>query len=336
MNPQLLVGCYRLEFFGEQPVSFPNFPGSAWRGALGHALVGAACIDSGRECPPCRLPCACPYGYLFETARPASAEKMRLYQQVPHPFALRLEHCAARSCVLRLHLFGRANGYVPLVVSALRQAGRTRHGIARNRLMLGSIQQEAVPGEGDWRRIDHFMGTLVPLPPASPTPPPCPASVEIRLLTPLRAKKDGAPAGRARLDFGAFFSTLLRRISMLTYFHGEAALEADFKALTTAARSVRAQGVLQWRDQVRYSARQRTAMKLGGVVGVMRLEGEDLSPFWPFLWLGQWTHAGAAATMGNGAYELASLPSAATDREPGRLAAHDMSTQCEGFDARES
>lgn len=50
-------------------------------------------------------------------------------------------------------------------------------------------------------------------------------------------------------------------------------------------------------------------MKLGGVVGTLRIKEQDLSPFWPFLWLGQWTHAGSAASMGNGAYELASLPS---------------------------
>ncbi len=144
----------------------------------------------------------------------------------------------------------------------------------------------------------------------TPAPPPCPAGVEIRLLTPLRVKSEGRPAGRTALDFGAFFSVLLRRISMLTYFHGEVPLETDFKSLVAAARSVRMDAALRWREQVRYCARQQSEMKLGGVAGTLRVEGQDLSPFWPFLWLGQWTHAGSAASMGNGAYELASLPSA--------------------------
>jgi hypothetical protein len=132
--------------------------------------------------------------------------------------------------------------------------------------------------------------------------------VEIRLLTPLRVKSDGRPAGKAMLDFGNLFSVLLRRISMLTYFHGDVALETDFKSLVAAARSVRAEAELQWREQVRYSARQKSEMNMGGVIGRLRIEGQDLAPFWPFLWIGQWTHAGSTASMGNGAYELASLP----------------------------
>ena len=288
---------------------FTDFPGSAWRGALGHSLVRLACTSGARNCPPCQRPQACAYGYLFETAPPPGAAKMRKYDQVPHPFTLRLEETSQRACTLRAQLFGRANGYLPLFIAALRQSGQSPKGIAGNRLTLESVSQESAPGSRDWRRIDNPAGALVPLAPVSPLPSPCPADVDIHLLTPLRVKSDGRPAGKATLDFGAFFSVLLRRISMLTYFHGEAPLETDFKSLVAVARAVRADAVLQWREQVRYSARQKSEMKLGGVVGTLRIEGQNLSPFWPFLWLGQWTHAGSAASMGNGAYELASLPS---------------------------
>lgn len=64
---------------------------------------------------------------------------------------------------------------------------------------------------------------------------------------------------------------------------------------------------MKWMDQTRYSARQDATMQLGGVVGSLALR-DDLAPFWPYLWLGQWTHAGTAATMGLGWYQLASLP----------------------------
>jgi len=306
---QLNVGCYRLKFDSDAPVHFSDFPGSAWRGALGHALARLACTSGERSCPPCRRPQACAYGYLFETAPPPDAAKMRKYNQVPHPFTLRLEEAAKRVCTLRVHLFGRANGYLPLVVAALRAAGQSRLGITRNHLVLDTVTQESVPGSGDWRRIDHPAGVLLPLVSAVPPVPTSPEGVEIIMLTPLRVKSEGRPAGRATLDFGAFFSVLLRRISMLTYFHGEVALETDFKSLVEAARSVRMDAALRWQEQVRYSARQKAEMKLGGLIGTVRIEGQDLSPFWPFLWLGQWTHAGSAASMGNGAYELASLPS---------------------------
>lgn len=308
VNVRLAVGCYRLRFRSDTPVHFSDFPGSAWRGGLGHSLAGLACTSGARGCPPCKRPQACAYGYLFETAPPPGAAKMRKYNQVPHPFTLRLEEASENSCTLRANLFGRGNSFLPLFVAALRQAGQSGSGIAGNCLALESVSQESVPGSGDWRRIDHPAGTLRPLAPVTPVPPPCPEGVEIRLLTPLRVKSDGRAAGKATLDFGAFFSVLLRRISMLTYFHGDVALETDFKSLVAAARSMRAEAGLQWREQVRYSARQKAEMKMGGVVGRLRIGGQDLSPFWPFLWLGQWTHAGSAASMGNGAYGLASLP----------------------------
>jgi CRISPR-associated endoribonuclease Cas6 len=293
---------------------FTDFPGSAWRGALGHTLARLACTSSSRGCPPCKHPQACAYGYLFETTPHPEAKKMRKYNQVPHPFTLRLESIENQSCTLRAHLFGRANAHLPLFVAALRQAGQTPEGIAGNRLALESVTQESAPGSGDWLRIDHPSGSLVPLAPDVPVAPPCPAAMEVRFLTPLRVKSDGQTAGNNTLDFGAFFSVLLRRISMLTYFHADVALETDFKSLVTAARSVRAATNLQWREQVRYSARQKSPMKMGGVVGSLRVEGQDISPFWPFLWLGQWSHAGSSASMGNGAYELASLPLSRSSR----------------------
>lgn len=142
-EPQLPIGSYRLEFQAEHAVAFPEFAGSAWRGALGHALARLACTSEPGGCPPCRRPQACAYGYLFETAPPPGAAKMRKYNQVPHPFTLRLEAASKRACTLRAHLFGRANGYVPLFVAALRHAGQSRKGIAGNRLTLACVMQES-------------------------------------------------------------------------------------------------------------------------------------------------------------------------------------------------
>lgn len=45
-------------------------------------------------------------------------------------------------------------------------------------------------------------------------------------------------------------------------------------------------------------------MQMGGLMGSFRLDGVELDDFWPYLWLGQWTHAGKAATMGLGRYTI--------------------------------
>ena len=43
---------------------------------------------------------------------------------------------------------------------------------------------------------------------------------------------------------------------------------------------------------------------MGGLTGWFEVEGPGLEPFWPYLWLGQWTHAGRGCSMGLGRYVL--------------------------------
>jgi hypothetical protein len=51
-------------------------------------------------------------------------------------------------------------------------------------------------------------------------------------------------------------------------------------------------------------------MRMGGLLGEIALAGAGLEPFWPYLWLGQYVHTGAATSMGLGRYTItsASLP----------------------------
>ncbi|MDS4020453.1 MAG: CRISPR system precrRNA processing endoribonuclease RAMP protein Cas6 [Candidatus Competibacter sp.] len=105
--------------------------------------------------------------------------------------------------------------------------------------------------------------------------------------------------------FTHLFGSLLRRISLLIAFHGDRSLDADFPTLARAADAVSPTATrLRWRDWSRYSSRQGTAVPMGGLVGEIALSGAGLEPFWPWLWLGQWTHAGKGAVMGLGGYRI--------------------------------
>jgi len=105
-----------------------------------------------------------------------------------------------------------------------------------------------------------------------------------------------------------FFGSILRRISNLMAYHAAAPLAADFATLTGSAALVRMTKVsLRWADWERYSARQRSVMPMGGLVGSFHIEGHPLEQLWPYLWVGQWTHAGKATMFGNGAYRLVPL-----------------------------
>ena len=43
---------------------------------------------------------------------------------------------------------------------------------------------------------------------------------------------------------------------------------------------------------------------MGGIIGVLELNMSGLENFWPYLWLGQWTHIGKGTSMGMGAYSI--------------------------------
>jgi hypothetical protein len=138
-----------------------------------------------------------------------------------------------------------------------------------------------------------------------------PQHIEITFHTPLRIKQDNKNVATRQFNFGVFFGTLLRRLSMISYFHTDSPLETDFAALTTKARTVDfASQQLKWYDWTRYSSRQQTEMNMGGLIGTVHLDMQGLEEFWPYLWLGQWTHVGKGTSMGMGAYTIqpTSLP----------------------------
>lgn len=310
-TPTLAVGCYSLDFTSASPVRFSEFPGSAWRGALGHALRRIACVTREKECRACMLYRTCTYSYIFETPPPVHAAKMRKYNHVPHPFVLALDEVRDPCCCrLRLNLFGDGNRHLPLFVYALTEAGKSPRGIAGNRLTLTSVSQSVEAGGADQHKIYEAGGDLLPLPVGIAPVPPAPSALRLQFETPLRLKRDGTHVGPRDFHFADLFVNLLRRISMLTSFHTDTALDVDFRGMRDAALGIICNATdLTWKDLERYSARQQTDMKMGGLLGSVSLEGQDIAPFWPYLWLGQWVHAGTAATMGLGLYRvIASLP----------------------------
>ena len=167
----------------------------------------------------------------------------------------------------------------------------------------------------DWMTIFEPGG---PLSPALPEPPPVPAaprSVRVRLLTPLRLRRHERLVSTSDLTFRAFAGNLLRRLSLLTYFFADTPLDIDFSGLLGRAESIpMIEPRLRWHEWTRHSSRQKAKVPMGGLVGSFVLEGSGLGPFWPSLWLGQWTHVGKGCSMGLGRYVLE--PMEALDQVP--------------------
>jgi CRISPR/Cas system endoribonuclease Cas6 (RAMP superfamily) len=79
----------------------------------------------------------------------------------------------------------------------------------------------------------------------------------------------------------------------------------DGKRLIKLATDVRTEdGEQKWVDLQRYSRRQNTRLKIGGIIGWQTFSGDALSEFIPMLRLMEWLHVGKLTTMGLGKITL--------------------------------
>jgi CRISPR-associated endoribonuclease Cas6 len=324
LAPRLPLSRYQLVFRFQGANQLPAYSGSTWRGAFGTALKQTVCVVRNTPCQHCMLKDTCAYPYIFETPPPPHSEKMRLYNAAPHPFVIhsKLEKPQNTNEIqLGFTLFGRSHRYLPYIIHAFEKAGKQGLGSKRQVFELIQVTQirglsplgaqsstptvGAPPSARLFEQPVYQNGKLTqPALPEIMITPDCPTEATFNLETPVRIKQEGKNCNEDRLTYAAFFGSLLRRHSMLTYFHTDTPLETDFSRLMEEARSIQITGRhLSWHDWTRYSSRQQTKMNMGGLLGTFTLKG-DLQNFWPYLWLGQFTHTGKGTSMGLGGYSI--------------------------------
>ena len=305
----LPLARYRLVCEAKDDIHLPAYSGSAWRGLFGHALKQAVCVTREPSCEPCMLYRNCVYSYVFETPPPADTAVMRKYPSVPHPYVLMPEPDQATAVKpgdtlsVYLTLLGKANQHLPYLLHSFEKAGERGLSASQGRFKVTALAQQQLT---QWQTIYKSGGVLQALAPTVGEVPPCPDGVvTLRFITPLRLRLQNREITHATFSFYALFSVLMRRISMLQTFHADQPLDLDFKGLSAAAREVPIlSNKLRWQDWSRYSSRQKTPVKMGGLVGEITLDGALLQPFWALLYLGQSVHVGKGTVMGLGHYQI--------------------------------
>ncbi|HEY2739258.1 MAG TPA: CRISPR system precrRNA processing endoribonuclease RAMP protein Cas6 [Thermoanaerobaculia bacterium] len=286
----------------------PEFQGSMLRGAFGHALRRLACsMGPAQLCATCPLRRVCAYPRLFEPVRAAEPAPsfLRGIDEVARPYVFEPRSDGGRLAPgeplgFDLLLFGQTvelQAYAILAVQRMALAGL---GTRRSRFRLARV--EAIdPAAPPLLLVED--GVSLDVPPAPPVVPrwePLSGSAAtLRFLTPLRLKVHDHLTDRPRFRDLAF--AILRRTLELAHTHvPSAALDWDIRPLLDQTQEVRVTATdLVWQDQKRWSQRQKTSMRLGGVVGTMTLEG-DLSPFAALLRTAEVVHLGKGATFGLG------------------------------------
>ncbi|HEX7380672.1 MAG TPA: CRISPR system precrRNA processing endoribonuclease RAMP protein Cas6, partial [Nevskiaceae bacterium] len=273
----------RLGFHADEALHLPPYPGSLWRSAFGAALHRRSCITGAESCHGCPIKQHCAYGFLFETPQPTAANGLvQHYHELPRPYVLSPCHAGGRHAAgtpleLELTLIHPAERFLPEVVAAMKEL----------RLGPTSLHLDTVHLRGpEPAALDpydaHALSTLQPFTPIVPAPP---ASATLRFDHPLRLRRDNHYLRPDEFDFATFFTTLVRRASMLAALSGTALPDDDYAALAEAARGIRIEDTdLRWWDWSRRSARQQRRIPMGGIVGAIIVSG-SLERLWPWLWV---------------------------------------------------
>jgi len=283
----------------EDELYLPQFKGSSFRGVIGRTLRKALCVLKSYEaCPPCPLKNKCYYAYLFETIPSQHGPlpfNLHKYPAVPHPFVIEPPEEEKRLFTkgevfaLRIILIGKATQYEPYFLLAIRYAGE--HGIGKGNKKFYVVEYRSSGTQKCYLEFNE------------PSDKENISQISLRVITPLRLIHERRLV--KRLEFHHLIRALLRRLTILYYFHvNEAMPEIPAKRLIEQAMSVKTVNEsLRWFDWERYSFRQKRRMTLGGLVGEVTFEG-NLAPFYSILRAGEIFHCGKNTSFGLGKYRI--------------------------------
>lgn len=304
---------YLFTIAAKDEIHLPGYKGSTFRGGFGNAFKRVVCALKKNDCVDCLLKVRCPYAYIFETfPRPeTSILNMHTYEKVPHPFVIEPPPEAetvyepGRELSFSLILVGRANEYLPYFVYAFEELGKMGIGKGRGRYTLTQIMgcsETIYDAETRTLRQGKAAGLSVMENEESVSDERV-SELKISFLTPLRVVHQRKLV--SDLAFSVLITALLRRILLLGYFHSDQGGEAwDHKGIIArASQIVRTKNELTWRDWERYSGRQQTRMKMGGLVGDVAYRGE-IESFRSLLEAGEILHVGKGTSFGLGKYRL--------------------------------
>ena len=288
----------------------PPYKGGVFRGAFGSAFRGVVCAIRRAECKECLLRNQCLYVAFFEPPAPPDHPHAAKFNQAPSPFVLnppltnRQAFHPEDVLNFELVLIGRAIEALPYFAYTFIELGH--RGLGRERGKYELIRVDLLRDNKATQVYDGTTQTLRAYPPKEKTESHAEDnrvnSLTLEFLTPLRLKVTGDLV--TQLTFPLFFERLSHRLTLLSAFYGSNGEIPNLPHLMDQAQEIKiTDDGLHWYDWERYSGRQKTAMKLGGLKGVINLEG-NLSPFMPYLRLGEQVNVGQGTSFGLGRYEM--------------------------------
>ena len=310
---------YRFTYTVQEPLRLPPYKGNVFRSRFEYILRDITCIDDIEGCETtCQSADQCIYAKCFQIPVPEDNLLLRDQQFAPPPFVLepprtgKLEYTPDDTLTCDLILIGEAIDLLPWMVFTFDQIGKKRIGVRgeRGRCQLDSVEslparENETPQTVYTAETQMLTGKKLIIRPDDVIliAPPVTNRIALEFLTPTSIKSSGHWTGDLR--FGHFIRHLFRRIRLLNYFHcGEDLdLDVDTTNLFKIADTVTHESHLRWVQTDCRSRRKTASTPMGGFIGKIRYSG-DLTPFLPFILLGEHLHIGHHTALGYGQYRI--------------------------------
>ena len=244
------------------------------RSMMGKNLRSMCCISKKSTCTECLYNKTCAYSYLFETILPQDNSTLPGRNRGSHPFSFSQKQNSGwkkeiENLEFTLTLFGKAIDYLPYIYASFVRAGkdgifksRTKFEITKvccngKNILIGENKLNTDFECCEWKGSENVFEQHTE------------KEVLVELCSPLRFKVNG----KYTKDFSAvdFMKCLYRRAKTLCQLYGE--FDSDFDEYISDKSIIIEEKSLVWRDTLHYSARQKTAMELGGSMGSFKMKG---------------------------------------------------------------
>ncbi|MDR0822173.1 MAG: CRISPR system precrRNA processing endoribonuclease RAMP protein Cas6, partial [Endomicrobium sp.] len=241
----------------------------------------------------------CAYKYVFETTDA---------NDIPRPYVFETEFADKRNYKkdavfkFNLLLFGKAMEFAPHFIFSFIELGKIGFTNKKYKFALekaiDNIGNVVFDGKEILKKADIICAKdLIDDAKAKESI----NKIEIEFITPFRLEVSGKLIKKP--NFMDIIKVLTRRISAISKYHCGGIEQVNHLELINKANDIEMESHLGWFDWTRYSARQKTKMELGGLLGNIVLKG-GLDVFMPYLLLGSFIHIGKNCTFGLGKYRI--------------------------------
>ena len=305
------VSKYLFHIKTKDQLYLPRYKGSIFRGAFSNSMKRNICVKQKAICDACDLTSQCPCAYIFAPSPPENFKDAGKFRKPPAPYILNpplteATHFANNEKLcFELVLVEKAINFLPYIVFSFMQIGRNGLGKSNGKFELKNVDLV----ENGIRRTVFDGSMFIPIKPEVAEDGEMfleneikePGKIKIEFVSPLRLKEKGTLV--TRFDFPLFMERIIHRVKLLSDFYGDGFDDSFGASLMEKAREIKvSKDNLRWYDWERYSTRQKTTMKFGGLKGFVVVEG-SLCALLPLLKTGEMVNVGQGTTFGLGNFE---------------------------------